>query len=131
MNEKKFVEVIIDGTVHKLISDEKPDQIERIARYINGVIDDIRKAGSVPTINSQQNYLRLTINIVNDHLKALDKITYLENELDTNFKHTNIIESENHLLKQKIKILQDEIDKAKKDLDEYINTFDNKKNNKK
>ena len=126
MGSKNEVEVVIGGEVYRLSADESEEYIQRVATYINKKISDIYENSSNPTINSSLRTLFVSINIADDFLKEQDKSLKQKEDLDTYFQEVTRLESENHLLKQKIKLLQKEIEEVKLEFQEYINTFDNK-----
>jgi cell division protein ZapA (FtsZ GTPase activity inhibitor) len=134
--EQNCVEVIIDGEVYKLVSVDPEEHIQKVASHINRKISEIYKTTSSSAINTQIKFLVLTINIADDYIKLQGKYNSLLKDREAQFSEKNMAESENHILKQKVKIIQGELDaarleleKAERELEEYIETFGNEKNN--
>ncbi len=131
MEQNNCVEVVIDGEVYKLISSETEDHIQKVANYINKKISDVYKNCTSPTINTQMKFLILTINVADDYIKLQNNHSGLIKENEKEFSEKNMVESENHILRQKVKIMQaeldaanDELKKARRELEEYIENFE-------
>ena len=135
--ERNTVEVVIGGVVYTLVSDESEEHIQKIASLINKKITDISNLNPVPTtINNNLRSLHVMINIADDYVKLNDRYEEETSEHHDQFEQAiskieelvlenSTYENENRTLKQRVKTLTDELERTRKELDEYIETFDN------
>jgi cell division protein ZapA len=124
VSELNRVEVVIGGEIITLVSIENEEYMQKLARYINRKMADIKAVNSNASINERTRTVFIAANIADDYFKAKDKSDELELELKKYVTELGQIQEENLLLTDKIKELQDKLNQARKELDEYITNFD-------
>lgn len=126
-NEKKQVEVIIRGKVYKLAGMESEDYIQGIARYIDKKLDDIYETTPMEIIHSSDFPILMAINIADDLIKEKQKAEYEKEERSVmNEQEIKRLTAENGMLRSTITKLNVELEKTKKELEEFIEEFDTK-----
>lgn len=149
-NQKNQVEVVINGKVYKLSGVESEEYIQSVAKYIDKKLTEIYKTASCNTVNSNAFPVLIAINIADDLFKEREEKQKIQKELieiKEKFlqyeKELSYLNEENIALKDKLQIQTVEYSNAKKELDnvkiecskvqkelsDYIETFDEIKNN--
>ncbi|MCL1863132.1 MAG: cell division protein ZapA [Defluviitaleaceae bacterium] len=106
------VDVVIGGEIITLKSGEQADYLQRIARYTDKKIQDIKSKSVTAAIDDHVCSLLIALNIADDYHKALDK----HQKLDA--AHKELVEERDKL--------KEELGKTKKELDEFVKSFDAK-----
>ena len=118
------VDVVMGGEIITLKSSEPPDYLHRIASYADKKIDEIKAKSVVAAIDDQMRTLLIALNIADDYHKALDKYKSLESLHKRIVVEMGKLQEENAQLASQMKEMQAELAKTKKELDEFINSFD-------
>ncbi|MCL2198320.1 MAG: cell division protein ZapA [Defluviitaleaceae bacterium] len=106
------VDVVIGGEIITLKSGEQADYLQRIARYTDKKIEEIKSKSVTAAIDDHVRSLLIALNIADDYHKTLDKFQ----KLDAAYKE---ITTERDKLKE-------DLDKAQKELEEFVKSFDAK-----
>jgi cell division protein ZapA len=114
MAEVNKVEVVIGGEIITLVSGEHEDYMQKLARYIDRKLNEIRSANSNASINDRTRSLFIAINIADDYFKTLDQLKRLETEHQRYVNELGRMQEENYLLTDKIHDLQDSLNIARK-----------------
>ncbi len=132
MENKNTTSVLIDGRVYNLSGIESEDYIQRVALYINNKLKDLRETSNGKSLNTRLLNILLSINIADDLYKEKEKTEQKDKEIE---KLTNQIEFLSEQLdsfdeikkdyEQKVEYLEEQVRICKKELDEYIDIFDN------
>lgn len=143
---KNVTDVIIDGKVYRLKGTETEDYLQKVGRYIDKKITEIRTADANRMLTTNLLPILTSINVAVDYFKNIDKMSDKDktiSELEkTNSELRNTIhsfenelgklESENSFLKDKIKEFQMHFDIMNKEylnlqteFEDYIDNFDN------
>lgn len=132
MEELSHIKVVIAGEVYELTSAESKEHVQNVASYIDKKMKEIYSKKSNGYINHRLKTLFISLNIADDLFKEIEKRKKLEQqvkELTKNLKNyteeNTIINEENKILLENITYLQEEVSKTKRELQDYIDNFDN------
>lgn len=133
MGEPKKYQVIIGGEVLTLVATESESYIKRLGQYLNKRTGEIERSKLGTTISNHTKMQLVMINIADDYFKEIEKNSECKGKLNkAEFEmagQATLIEKlkeENGLLANKILSLENELENAKRELEEYIEAFDNK-----
>ncbi|MCL1843876.1 MAG: cell division protein ZapA [Defluviitaleaceae bacterium] len=118
------VDVVIGGEIITLKSGEQPDYLQRLARYADQKIDDIKSKSVTASIDDRVRTLLIALNMADDYHKALDKFQRLDSVHKRFVAEMGKMQEENALMAEKLKKLEAELLSTKKELDEFIKSFD-------
>jgi cell division protein ZapA len=131
MNNK--VEVVIGGEIITLRSGETPDYLQRLARYADQKIDEIKAKSVSAAIDDRAKTLLIALNIADDYHKAMDRFQRLDTAHKELVKEMGKLQDENTAVKMKMKEMEEELAKmeaeltrTKGELDDFIKSFDAK-----
>ncbi len=132
MENKNSTNVLIDGQVYTLSGIESEDYIQRVALYINNKLKGLKETENGQALNTRLLNVLLALNIADDLYKEKDKLEEKEKELEQVKAEKEKLQSQiNDFDKVKknyddrINILEKELKQYKKELNEYIDIFDN------
>jgi len=143
--EKNRVEVVIDGQIITLVSDEPEAYMQKVALYIDKKLGEIKTSKLNAPISEHLRTLLISVNIADDYFRALEKQMNLEETQDIYVSELGHMQQENALLAEKLHELQaqlsyvreqyvkevgdlqTQLSQARVELDDYINTFDGQK----
>ena len=120
-DKKNVVDVIINGTKISMVSEENEQYLHDIADYINSKSNEISERGLTATSHLMK--LIVSVNIADDFFKEKKKSKNLESQLDSYENALSKLEDENILLNDKIKELQTALHDTKRELQQYIELF--------
>lgn len=83
---KTDTKVIIDGKVYTLSGYESEEYIQRIASYLNGKIEELKKEEGYSHLSRDLQTLLLEINLSDDYFKAQKKLEALNEDLESREK---------------------------------------------
>ncbi len=86
MAAKTDAEVIIDGKVYTISGFESEEYIQKVASYLNGKINELRKNESFTRLNPDFRNVLLQINIADDYFHAQQEAEDLQKEAETREK---------------------------------------------
>jgi len=121
------VDVVICGKVITLKSNEEEAHLQRIARYIDQKMAELTGANTTAAIDERVRTLLIALNISNDYFKAADKLARIESTKDKFKEEIDRLQQENALLLEQFATLQTEHATLKAEHNEYIEVFDNVK----
>jgi len=157
---KNRVEVVIDGQIITLVSEEKESHMQQLALYIDKKMTEIKSTQSSRPVSDSLKTLYISVNIADDYFKTKHKLEKFMEKYDGIVFEMNQMQQEKAVLAEKIhelqaklnyqreqflaesaqlqeenddmamtiKELEEQLSQAKSELDEYINTFDERKN---
>ncbi len=132
MDNKNSTNVLIDGQVYTLSGIESEDYIQRVALYINNKLKGLKETENGQALNTRLLNVLLALNIADDLYKEKDKLEEKDSELkrmtDEMRRLNDEIASFDKVKKNyedRIEILEKELRQYKKELNEYIDIFDN------
>ncbi|TCK98212.1 cell division protein ZapA [Natranaerovirga hydrolytica] len=141
MSPKKDIQVLIGGKVYTLCGEESEEYMQKVALYINNKMSELQEAESAKKLNTHMAGILLALNVADDLFKAKEELNLLTTEVSKNLdeKEDYVAILENELLNEKAKLenaeaainklkeekslLEQQVVKYKKELDEYIETF--------
>ena len=104
--EKNRVEVVIDGQIITLVSDEKEEYMQKVALYIDKKLSEIKSSKSNKPVSEHLRTLLISVNIADDYFKAVEKRRVLEDTHEAYMNEMGRMQEENILLTEKIHELQ-------------------------
>jgi len=128
-NEYK-VDVVIDGEIVTLKSKEHPDHMQRLARYIDGKLTEIKSKNLTAAVDEHLRTLLISLNVADDYFKTLDKYSTLDIVHNKFVQELTKMQEENSLLSGKLQDLQAELTRTRTELDEFVQSFGEEKNKK-
>ncbi len=127
-NESK---VLIGGNVYTLSGDESEEYLQRVALYMNKKMDEVRGSDNGKKLNTRLQSVLLAINIADDYFKMKTQTEENENleeklndEMATLRLEIDKLKSDLDQKNQVIDQLENDIKHYKKELDEYIELFE-------
>ena len=136
--QKNRVEVVIDGQIITLVSDEPEAYMQKIALYIDKKLGEIKSAQQKP-VSEHLRTLLISANIADDYFKALEsKKTQLREVRAQQAEALNGLQTTNGQMAEKLQQLgeenalltrtnhelQEQLHYARKELEDYISNFD-------
>jgi cell division protein ZapA len=118
------VDVVMGGEIITLKSTEPSDYLQRLARYADQKIEEIKSKSVLASIDDNARSLLVALNIADDYHKALDKYQRLDSLHKRLVHEMGKLQEENAQLAIQMKEMQAELTKTKKELDEFIHSFD-------
>ena len=154
--EKNRVEVVIDGQIITLVSDEKEEYMQRVALYIDKKLSEIKSNKSNKPVTEHLRTLLISVNIADDYFKAVEKCQVIEDTHEAYVHEMGRMQEESLMLSEKLHLmqaqlselqdrssreverlqeenarlvdvsrdLQEQLQYARTELEEYISTFD-------
>ncbi|MCL1995349.1 MAG: cell division protein ZapA [Defluviitaleaceae bacterium] len=130
MKEVNSVQVVIDGEVYELASEDNPEYVQNVALYIDTKIKDIYKKRSGAYINQKTKSLLISLNIADDLFKERDNNLVMKKEVEELNESLSEYMEENAKLAQDIsilleqkEILEKELFNKNKELKEFLENF--------
>lgn len=128
INESK---VLIGGNVYTLSGNESEEYLQRVALYINKKMDEVRSSDNGKSLNTRLQSVLLAINIADDYYKMKVKNEEMQASFDDHDKEINHLKAlldnykeQEQRQVQRIEQLEEEIERYKKELDDYIELFE-------
>ena len=118
MSSKNYVDVIIDGKIYNIGGFESEAYLQKVATYINNMIQDFKQNESYRMQNMDMQRILLEINIANDYFKAKKQADMLEGDLE-------LKEKEVYDLKLELIVSDSKAETATKELDEALEKIKN------
>ncbi|MDO4556160.1 MAG: cell division protein ZapA [Lachnospiraceae bacterium] len=112
--QKRRMEVIIDGKVYTLAGDESEEYMQRIASYVNNKIQELKEVPSYKKLNKEFQSILLALNISDDLYKTKEILKACQEEFDK--KDREIYEKNQEILTDKM-----QMETSDKLVDEYRN----------
>ncbi len=134
MSSKNNTKVLIGGTVYTLSGEESEEYIQRVALYINNKMDELKHSDNGQMLNTRLLNVLLAINIADDLFKERDDVEAKLSELTAKDEEIEALKAEmaeiqlsKTSLNDQIKNLENAVQSYKKELDEYIEIFEENK----
>lgn len=131
MSDKNNTKVLIGGTVYTLSGEESEEYIHQVALYINNKLDRLKHSSNGQMMNSRLIYVLLAINIADDLFKEKEHSKSFDNTIEKSNDRINELEEritneieQKILLEKTISDLENKLQSYKKELDEYIEIFE-------
>jgi len=118
------VDVVISGEIVTLKSSEQADYLQRLARYADEKIEEIKSKSKAAAIDDRARSLLIALNIADDYHKALEKYDKLDALNKRLLDKMDKLDGENTQMKEEIKKLKAQLATTQKELDEFIKSFD-------
>lgn len=104
--DKKRVEVVIDGQIITLVSDEQEEYMQKLALYIDKKLSEIKSSKSNKPVTEHLRTLLISVNIADDYFKVIEKRQALEDTHEAYVHEMGRMQEENILLTEKIHEIQ-------------------------
>lgn len=131
MSLKNESKVLIGGNVYTLSGDESEEYLQRVALYMNKKMDEVRNSDNGKKLNTRLQSVLLAINIADDYFKVKTRVDEVEAEKKSLNNDLILLKNEIESNKkfhdeqvQEVTKLQNEIEHYRKELDDYIELFE-------
>jgi len=118
------INVVMGGEIITLKSTEPADYLQRLANYADKKIEEIKSKSVAAAIDDHIRTLLIALNIADDYHKALEKYQRLDSLHKRLVHEMGKLQEENSQIAAQMKEMQAELAKTKKELDEFISSFD-------
>ena len=106
---KNRVEVVIDGQIITLVSDEQEAYMQKLALYIDKKLSEIKSSKSNKPVGESLRTLLISVNIADDYFKSLEKHQGLEKTHENYMNEMGRMQEENLLVTDKLQELQGQL----------------------
>ncbi len=131
MSDKNNTKVLINGTVYTLSGKESEEYIQKVALYINNKMDELKKSDNGQLLNTRLLNVLLALNIADDLFKERDEnaahseiLSVKDDEIANLKNQIEDLTADKASLSDQIKSLASDVESYKKELDEYIEVFE-------
>ena len=107
--KKNRVEVVIDGQIITLVSDEKEEYMQKVALYIDRKLNEIKTSKSNKPVTEHLRTLLISVNIADDYFKEAEKRQALEDTHEAYVHEMGRMQEESILLTEKLHEMQAQI----------------------
>jgi len=111
--EKNRVEVVIDGQIITLVSEEKEEYMQKVALYIDKKLGEIKSSKSNKPVSEHLRTLLISANIADDYFKSIEQRRVLEDTHEAYVNEMGLMQEENILLTEKFHELQAQLSHVK------------------
>lgn len=131
MSNKNNTQVLINGQVYTLSGQESEEYIQKVALYINNKLDLLKKSDNGQLLSTRLLNVLLALNIADELFKANDDNVALNAVIDDRDRKINELqeiidnsEANQNSLQNRISELEKDVAGYKRELDEYIDVFE-------
>jgi len=131
MASKNESRVLIGGSVYTLSGDESEEYLQRVALYMNKKMEEVQNSENGKKLNTRLQSVLLAINIADDYFKIKTNVEdqgHHEEELMNEMNQLKDLIADMKEKEQekdkRIGQLENELEHYKKELDEYIELFE-------
>lgn len=124
MSSLNKVEVVIGGEIITLVSGEHEDYMQRLARYIDRKLNEIKSMKTNASINERTRTLFIALNVADDYFRTTEQLRQLEATHARYITEMGRMQEENYLLTEKLRDLQNQLNESRAELEAYIENFD-------
>ena len=118
------VDVVIGGEIISLKSTEQADYMQRLARYVDQKISEIKAKSVNAAIDERVRALLIALNIADDFCKNVDKYQRLDAVHKKFVAEMGRMQEENTRLSTNLREVQEELYRTKAELDEIMKKLD-------
>jgi len=104
--EKNRVEVVIDGHIITLVSDDKESYLQKVGLYIDRKLAEVKASMSNKPITEHLRTLLIAVNIADEYFKEQEKGKELERTHKAYVHEMGRMQEENHMLSEKLHEMQ-------------------------
>jgi len=122
---KNKINVVIDGKVISLRSDESAEHMQKVALYVDKKIAELKGKNLSAVVDERVRSILIAINLADDYFKIKDKHTVLESETKKLERSAAKYEKENIDLAKQLAKVQAELTKVSTEFEEFLRDFDN------
>ena len=126
-NVENKVDVVIDGEIVTLKSSERPDHMQRLARYIDNKMTDVKSKNLTAAVDERVRTLLIALNVADDYFKTKDKLDTLDIVHGKFVQEITKLQEENSRLSTKLRETESDLTRTRAELDEFIQSFDAEK----
>jgi len=119
------VDVVINGKVITIRSEESAEYVQRIALFVDQKIEMLKAKNLSAVVDERLRALLIALNLADDYFKIKDQHTAQEVIGRKLIAETEQLEKENASLKTQVELLQTELKKVTAEFEEFLRNFDN------
>ncbi|NLP46972.1 MAG: cell division protein ZapA [Epulopiscium sp.] len=134
MTPKNKIEVLIGGKIYTLVGKETQEYMQNLALYINKKMDQISNSEMSKRLDTNMISILTSLNVADELFKQIEVCEQLKQEIQEKEKEVQLyqdemgeLQQENIELKEVLQNAQLEALQYKLELQEYIETFEEKK----
>jgi len=124
---KAKVDVVINGKVITLKSEESAEYLHKVALYVDQKIEDLKAKNLSAVVDERVRGLLIAINIADDYFKIKDRHTAADVTTKRLMQETARLEKENASLGELVQKLQGDLTQVKTEFEEFLYNFDSPK----
>jgi len=117
-------EVVIGGEIITLRSAEEPMYMQKLARYVDQKMTELRKKSVSAAIDDKARTVIYALNIADDYIKTNEKLTRLEAVHKRFVVDNGNLQKENGILSASVKALEAELSRTRAEKDELLKTLE-------
>lgn len=112
--------VVIGGEIITLKSTEQPDYLQRLARYVDQKLAELKSKSVSAAIDDRARTLLIALNIADDYHKALEKFQRLDAVYKRFQTDMGKMRDDNATLTSTVQAMQEELDRTHSRLEEVL-----------
>ncbi|MGN0466626.1 MAG: cell division protein ZapA [Lachnospiraceae bacterium] len=115
MATKKTMEVLIDGKLYTLATEDSGEHVQRIINYFNSKIDEFKKNSNYKRMSKDYQNILLSLNIADDLFKAKGVIGELKEQLIKKDRDIAVLQEKLEELQMKQSMAKEMLGESKKE----------------
>ena len=121
---KAKVDVVINGKVITLKSEESAEHLHKVAMYVDQKIEDLKSKNLSAVVDERVRGLLIAINIADDYFKIKDRHTAADVTTKRLMQETARLEKENASMGELVQKLQNDLTQVKTEFEEFLHNFE-------
>ena len=119
------IDVVIDGKVTSLRSDESAEHMQKVALYVDQKIALLKSNNISAAVDERVRTVLIALNLADDYFKIKDRHTALDVQNRKLSQDVSSLKEKNNILTDQVKVLQAELTKVSTEFEEFLRNFDN------
>ena len=123
---KNKIDVVIDGQVISLSSEESAEHMQKVSLYVDRKIGELKAKNLSAVVDERVRTVLVALNVADDYFKMKDRHTALDVDNQNLMKNVSRLEQENATLTEQLQKLQAELTKVSTEFEDFLHSFDNR-----
>jgi len=124
---KNKIDVVINGKVISLRSDESAEHMQKVSLYVDQKITELKNKNLSAAVDDRVNAVLIALNLADDYFKIKDRHTALDVTNQKLTGNVSRLEKENNELNEQVIKLKSELEKVTTEFEEFLQNFDQQK----